>query len=97
MYLMQVVKNVVTIVGQFKDYVDEIQQSYELGFAPYRIHTDVLRTFVTPIRVYNEREYVLDDVATMEVSNRHIATDIISSKLMYFVKGDGGGGGDIVA
>ena len=31
----------------------------------------------------------------MEVSNRHIATDTISSKVIYFVKGDGGG--DIVA
>ena len=38
---------------------------------------------------------VLDDVATMEVRDRHLATDAISSKLVYFVKGDGGG--DIVA
>ena len=38
----------------------------------------------------------MDTVATMEVSDRHLATDTISSKLVYFVKGDGGGG-DIVA
>ena len=40
--------------------------------------------------------YVLDDVATIEVSNRHLATDTICSKLVYFVNGDGSSG-DIVA
>ena len=90
------VKKVVTTVGQFKDYIDAIEQSYELGFASYRLHTDVEGTFVTPSRFYSGRVYALDDVATMEVSNRHIATDTISSKLIYFVKG-GGGGCDIVA
>ena len=59
------VKKVVTTVGQFKDYIDEIQQSYEL----------VEGTFVTPVRIYSGRVYVLDDVATMKVSNRRIATD----------------------
>ena len=82
---LQVVKKVVTTVGQLKDYIDEIQQSYELGFAPYRLHTDVEGTFVTPIRVYSGRVYVLDEVATMEVSNRHIGTDTTSSKLINFV------------
>ena len=33
----------------------------------------------------------------MVVTNRYIATDTESSKLVYFVKGDDGGGGDIVA
>ena len=28
----------------------------------------------------------------MEISNRQIATDEISSKLVYFVEGDGGSG-----
>ena len=56
---LQVVEKVVTTVGQFKDYIDEIQQSYEL----------VEGTFVTPVRVYSGRVYVLNDVATMKVSN----------------------------
>ena len=34
----------------------------------------------------------MDDVATMEVSNWYLETDTISSKLIYFVKGDGGSG-----
>ena len=31
---LHVVKNVVVTVGKFTDYIDEIQQSYELGFTP---------------------------------------------------------------
>ena len=66
---------------------DEIRQSYELGSAPYRLHTNSDGTFVTPVRVYDGKVYVLDDVATMDIGNRQIATD--TSKLIYFVKGDG--------
>ena len=38
----------------------------------------------------------MDDVATMEVGNRYIRTDTISSKLVYFGKSNGSSG-DIVA
>ena len=93
---LQVVKKVVvTVGGKFKDYIDEIQQSYVLGFTPYRLHKNVDGVFVTPIRAYEGRVYVLDDVSTMEVGDRHLETDTIDSKLVYFVKDDGGGG-DIV-
>ena len=34
----------------------------------------------------------MDDVATMEVGDRSLTEDTISSKLIYFVKGDGGSG-----
>ena len=88
---LQVAKNVVTTVGRFEDYKDEIQQSYEHGFTPYRLHTNSDGKFVTPIRVYDGHIYVLDDV-TMKVTTRQIATDTISSKLIYFVKGDDDGG-----
>ena len=89
---LQVVKKVVLTVGKFKDYIDEIRQSYGLGLPPYRLHTNVECVFVTPIRVYSWRVFVLDDVATLEVSNRNIATDTISSKLVYVIKSDGGSG-----
>ena len=59
-------KNVVATVGTFEDYTAEINQSYVLEFPPYRLHTNVDGTFVTPIRVYDGKVYVLDDVATME-------------------------------
>ena len=38
----------------------------------------------------------MDDVAIMMVTNRYIATDTISSKLIYFVKCDVGGGGGVM-
>ena len=62
------VKKVVTTVGRFGDYIDEIQQSYALGFTPYRLHTRPDGTFVTPICVYDGRVYVLDDETTMRLS-----------------------------
>ena len=85
-------KKVVVTKGKFKDYVDEIRQNYELGFTPYRLHTNSDVTFVTPIRVYSGRVYVFDDVATMEIGGRQVEADTISSKLIYFVKGDGSSG-----
>ena len=45
---LQVVKKVVVTVDRFKDYIDEIQQSYVLGFPPYRLHKHVEGVFVTP-------------------------------------------------
>ena len=85
-------RKVVVTKGKFKDHINEIQQSYGLGFTPYRLHTNADGRFVTPIRVYSGKVYVLDDVATMEVGVWYLETDTISSKLIYFVKGDGGSG-----
>ena len=93
---LQVAKKVVVTVGKFKDYSDKIQQSYLLGFTPYRLHKNVDGTFVIPIRVNDGKVYVLDDIATMEVGDRYLTTDIICSKLVYFVNGDGSSG-DIVS
>ena len=87
---LQLVKKVVVTKGQYKDYVNEMQQSYELGFPPYRLHTNGHGTFVIPIRVYNGWVYVLDDVTTIEITGRHIVVD--ESKLIYFVEADDGSG-----
>ena len=59
-----------------------------LGFPHYRLHTNVDGTCVTPIRYYDGRVYGLDDVATMDVKGRHIATDKLGSKLVYFEEAD---------
>ena len=83
---LQVVKKVVVTVEKINDYIDELQQSYVLGFTPYRVHKNVDGTFVTPIIFYDAKVYVLDDVATMEVSDRNLSTDIINCKLICFVK-----------
>ena len=45
---LQVAKKVVTTVGRFGDYIDEIQQSYELGFTPYRLHATSDGAFLPP-------------------------------------------------
>ena len=90
---LQIVKKVVISKGQYKDYANEIRQSYGLGFTPFRLHTNENGTFVTHIRVYDGKVYVLDDVATMQVTGRYIATDKLSNKLVYFVEGDDGSGG----
>ena len=66
-----------------------------LGFTPYRLHKNVDGTFVTPIRVYDGKVYVLAVLPRWRLPISY-AMDIISSKLVYFVKGDGSSG-DIVA
>ena len=75
------VKKVVTTVHQCKDYIGEIQQ---------RLHTRPDGTFVTTICVPRGSLYVLDDVITMQVTDRQLATD--GSKLVYFAEGEDGGG-----
>ena len=77
---LQMVKKVVVTKGKYKYYTNEIRQSYDLGFTPFRLHTNTVGT------------YVLDDVTTMEIGTREIETDKISSKLVYFVEGDDGSG-----
>ena len=60
--------------------MDEIQQSYELGFTPYRLHKNQYGIYDNPIRVYDESVYVLDNVATMNVTDWYLEAG--SSKLM---------------
>ena len=87
---LQLVKKVVATVGQYEEYWAEINQSYVLGFPPYRLHTTVDGIFVTPIRYYDGRVYVFDDVASMDVAKRKIVGD--NGKLIYFVEADDGSG-----
>ena len=89
---LQLVKKVITTVGQYEDYYAEIEQSHVLGFPSYRLYTNVDGTFVTPIGYYDGRVYVLDDVATLDVTGRHIATNKLGSKLVYFVEANDGSG-----
>ena len=78
---LQVAKSVVVTA-------DEIQQSYVLGFTSCRLHKNTGGTFITPNRYYDGRAYALDDIATMEVGDRSLTEDTISSKLVYVVNGD---------
>ena len=84
------VKKVVVSKDQYKDYRNEIRQCYELGFTPFRLYTNTDGTFVTPICVCG-KVYALYDDATMRFGECVIETNTISSKLVYFVDGDGSG------
>ena len=85
---LQMVKKVVVTKSKFNEYMDEIQQSYELGFTPYRLYKNQYGIYIIPIRVYDESVYVLENVATMNVSSWYLEAG--SSKLICFVKGVGG-------
>ena len=50
-------KKVVVTKGKFRDYMDEIQQSYELGFTPYILHKNQYGIYVTPF-VFMMRAYM---------------------------------------
>ena len=89
---LQMAKKVVVTKGKFKDYVDEIRQSYGLGSTPYRLHTRIQMVHLLLPIVFIVGDYILDDVATMEIGGRQIETDTINSKLIYFVKSGGGSG-----
>ena len=52
------VKKVVVTKGKSKDYTNEIRQSYELGFTPYRLHTNPVGTYVTPPFVFMMERYM---------------------------------------
>ena len=54
-----------------------------LGFRPYTLQKNTDGTFVAPIRYYDGKVYVLDDVNTMEVGDWNLETDTICSKLVY--------------
>ena len=69
---LQIVKKVVVTKGKLEDYWNETQQSYVLGFTPFRLHKNADGKFVTPVRYYNGKVYVLDDVATMEIGDWHL-------------------------
>ena len=55
---LQMVKKVVVTKGKFNDYMDEIQESYELRFTPYRLHKNQYGIYVTPIGIYDESVYI---------------------------------------
>ena len=66
--------------GKYKDYKSEIQESYHLGFTPFREHTKETETWITPLRCYDNAVYALDSVGV------HDVTDDDIEKLVYCIK-----------
>ena len=75
------VKEVRTTIGNYRDYKKEIQESIRLGVTPYRIYDG---KWYTPIRVYNDEIYVLDNTGAENCTSKTIKGD--NSILVYFVK-----------
>ena len=82
---LKTTKRVVEENGKYQDWVKEIDESHRVGFPPYRIFTDGTGTFMSPIRVYDRKVYVLTDIAVLDVGDRTIKGD---GKLVYFCFAD---------
>ena len=82
---LKTAKRVVEENGKYKDWVKEINESHRVGFPPYRIFTDGMGTFMSPIRVYDRKVYALIDSAVLDVGDRTIKGD---GKLVYFCFAD---------
>ena len=82
---LKTAKRVVEENGKYKDWVKEINESHRVGFPPYRIFTDGMVTFMSPIRVYDRKVYALTDIAVLDVGDRTIKGD---GKLVYFCFAD---------
>ena len=68
--------------GKFIDYTKEIQESYRLGFTPYRSHKKPNGEWITPVRVYDGRIYASDNEGAYPITN-----DVVD-RLIYWVRKD---------
>ena len=82
---VKALKKVTTSSGKYKDYIKQIQESYELGFTPYRLHHKKTGLWITPIRCYDKHVYVSDDTGSFAVTDDSLGTD---DALVYCIKGD---------
>ena len=78
------IQKVATKRGKFKDYMNEIQNSIELGFPSFAMHETSKGSFAVPLHVYNGKVYATDE-RIVDISNDGIDTD--KSQLVYFKEG----------
>ena len=81
---LQTVKRVTATSGKYKDYIKQIQESYNLGFTPYRLHVKYSGNWVSPVRCYDKKVYVSDNEGAMEITEGVITTDV----LIYWTKAE---------
>ena len=67
---IKLLKKIKVTKGHYRPHINQIQESYRLGFTPYREHTNGAGTFVSPIRIYDNNVYVLDDTGDFNISGR---------------------------
>ena len=81
---IQVVRKVKEISGTYKDYIDQIKTSIELGFTAYRIAAEESPTSVF---VYDKQVWCLGSVGKV---TELISDEVISETkyLVYWIEGD---------
>ena len=87
---LQTTKKITATHGKYKDYIKQIQESYKLGFTPYRIHAKYSGHWVSPVRCYDSEVYVSDNEGAMKITEDSIPTDF----LVYWIKIDDSEDGD---
>ena len=70
--------------GKFKDYLNKIQNSIELGFPSFAMHESSKGSFVVPLHLYNGKVCATDE-RILDVPNDRIDAD--KSQLVYFKEG----------
>ena len=78
------IQKVATKRGKFKDYMNEIQNSIELGFPSFAMHETSKGSFAVPHHVYNGKVYTTDE-KIVDISDDDI--DAEKSQLLYFKEG----------
>ena len=58
----------------------KLKENYRQGFTPYREHKKDTGLWVTPLRVYDNKVFALDNIATYEVTNFPV------EKLVYCIR-----------
>ena len=78
---MKLLQKVKVTKGKYEPHYDQIQESYKLGFTPYRVHHNKNGTFVSPVRIYDDSIYVLDDSGSFNIAHRTMEN--YNSHLVY--------------
>ena len=82
---VKVYRRVVTTIGKCRDYVSEIENSYQSGFTPYRERTTVVvdgdESYCLPLHCHERRVFALAGKTVLDVSDEDVG------KIVYWIEG----------
>ena len=78
---VKVYRKVTTTIGKCRDYVSEIENSYQCGFTPYRERTGVDVSYCTPLHCREQKVFALVGNVVLDVSDEDVV------KIVYWVEG----------
>ena len=67
---IKLLKKVKVTEGKYESHSNQIQESYRLGFTPCRVHRNDNGTFASPVRVYDNKVFVLDNSGAFQINGR---------------------------